>query len=69
LNLRIAQKGNQPTEEVFGRLAVFHGVARGSSVQPCDPPFRKPGYDDDANPSVATVTLRLKKPFMMLGTN
>lgn len=59
MRLRIAQNGNELTEEVFGKLTIVKGVARGSPVQQCAPPFRRPGYDYDANPSVAVITMRL----------
>jgi hypothetical protein len=59
MKLNITQNGNQLTEEIFGTLTISNGIATGSSIQQCAPPFRKPGYNYDANPSFATITLRL----------
>ena len=60
MTLKITQKGNEINEEVFGRLTIVKGIASSKQVQQCAPPFRKLGYDYDANPSYYTIILALK---------
>ena len=59
MKLEITQTGSGATETTFGKFTIIHGVARGGPVQQCAPPFRQPGYDYDAHPSVAVITMRL----------
>ncbi len=60
MKLHIVQSANELNEDFLGRLTIHEGMAFGKIAQPYAPPFRKLGYDYDANPSYSTITLGLK---------